>query len=418
MSLKRLLKERRGSVLIYITLSMFVLLGFGAGVADMGMLYENRRQLQNGADGAALAGAQELLRFDLSPAQRQALAINTALDYAQRNGVTVAQVDPGYPQVSCVPFPYNNNCDASNEYYYNAVKMSDNRDLSLLVAGLLNSTAGDVGARATAIVAPMLPTEGLWPWGVANCDDWDFDGDLDCGVPEDVPIIMKFASPPGSSGNFFPLDFPDSSGASDYGDSIQYGYGNEPGDYIKPNLPWCGADQAPACTGVDDPYVQTETGNKVGDTRTGVDYLVGKAASSGQDDPSSGWNEPDDQCTWPNAPTDPRQIPLPSPVPPLMVPYIPPGWTGTGSPPPANWVGNASACYRVGIVPIIYQQWGSLGGKKPVDIIAWGAFYLVGRTTGPGGKVIVWGYFTNTARVSSGRFSNTDTGLWGVRLWD
>ncbi|MBI2303770.1 MAG: Tad domain-containing protein [Chloroflexi bacterium] len=404
--LKELIKEQKGSVLIYITLSMVALLTFGAGVAEMGVMYENRRQLQNGVDGASLAGAKELLRMDLSTADRQALAINTALDYAQRNGISPDQVDAGYPQVLCVPGPYNDNCSPLSPYYYNGVKVSASRDLTLMVSGLLNSPAGHVQGVATAVIGPVLPTEGLWPWGVSNCSDWDNDPLTPdtCGVPEDVPIILKFSSPPGSPGNFFPLDFPNSSGAKDYGDSIKTGYGEEPGDYIKPSLPWCGTTNAP-CTQVDDPHVQTETGNKVGDTRDGVDYLVSMAASSGQDNPASAWNEPLDQCTWPGAPKKPADLP-------------PPYGTGISTPPPIDWVGNASSCYRVGIVPIIAQEWGSLGGKKPVDIIDWGAFYLIGRTTGPGGQLLVWGYFTDFAIVSGGNWSDTNTGLWAARLWE
>ncbi len=414
----KLFKERSGSVLVYVTLSMTVLLVFGAGVMDAGLMYENRRQLQNGADGAALAGAQELLRFDLSATDRKANAEIVALNYAERNGIPVSQVDPGYPQVTCVPFAYNNNCDASNKAYYNAVEMSASRHLDLMVAALLNSGLGNVGAPATAIAYPALPTEGLWPWGVSNCDDWDFDGNPECGIPEGVPIILKFSSPPGSPGNFFPLDFPNSSGASDYGESIKTGYGEQPGDFIASWLPWCGTGTGPSCPGkIDDPHVQTESGNKTGDTRTGVDYLVNQAISTGQDNPDSAWNTPEDQCTWPNAPTNPTQLPFPSPPPPLLVPYIPPGWIGGGSPLPGDWQGNASACYRVGIVPIIAQKWSQLSGKKPVDIIGWGAFYLIGRTTGPGGQMIVWGYFTDVAKVSGGKFSNTDTGLWAARLW-
>lgn len=398
--MRRLFREERGAVLVYVSLFMIVLLGSAGGVMDIGMLYENRRQLQNGADGAALAGAQELLRFELSVGDRQTLAINTALDYAQRNGISVSQIDAGYPQVLCVPFPYNNNCDPSNEHYYNAVKVSASRYLDLLVAGLMNNNLGDVGAFATGIAAPMIPTQGVWPWGVSNCDDWDGDADpiLECGVPEGQRVVLKMSAPPGSPGNYFALDFPNSAGGSGYGDNIQDGYGNESGDYIKPSLPWCGqGDPGAGCTGVDDPYVQTKTGNNVGTTRAAVDYLINMAASSGQDDPASAINEPVDRCTWPGAPKSPSDPDVP---------------------PPAGWVGNVTSCYRIGIVPIIYQRWTSLSGNKPVDIVHWGTFYLIGRTTGPGGQLQVWGYYSNEAILGGGRFSDTDTGLWSVRLWE
>ncbi len=412
----RLLQGPRGSVLVYATLAMVVLLAFGAGVADMGLMYENRRQMQNAMDAAALAGAQELLRLDLPEADRRLLAETTARNYAERNGVPQNQIAPGYPVVDCSPDVISGTVCVDG--FLNRVRMGSLRELDLLVARILNNGVGDVGAAATAVVAPVLPTEGLWPWGVSNCSDWDFDGDIDCGVPQGVPIVLKFSAPPGSPGNFFPLNYPPSGGgASDYGDDLMYGYGNEPGDYIKPTVPWCGTTNAP-CTLVDTPHVETEPGGKVGDTVFGVDYLVGMAASSGQDDPASRWNQPVDQCTWPGAPKSPAEIPLPDPLPPLLVPYIPPGWTGGGQPPPSDWLGNASVCYRVGVVPIISQSWSDISGKSPVDIVNWGAFYLVGRTDGPGGQIVVWGYFDASAKVSGGRFSDTKTGLWAARLWE
>lgn len=48
----------RGAVLPLVALMMTVLLGMGALVIDIGALYAERRQLQNGADAAALALAQ------------------------------------------------------------------------------------------------------------------------------------------------------------------------------------------------------------------------------------------------------------------------------------------------------------------------------------------------------------------------
>ena len=47
-----------GAVLITVALMMTVLLGVGALVIDLGALYVEKRELQNGADAAALAIAQ------------------------------------------------------------------------------------------------------------------------------------------------------------------------------------------------------------------------------------------------------------------------------------------------------------------------------------------------------------------------
>lgn len=432
---KRLLHDQRGSVVVYVAVVMVVLLAFGGGVMDIGMMYENRRQLQNGADGAAMAGAQELLRFELSAADREALAINAALNYAQRNGVPPEQMEDGYPQVACVPLAYNDGCDAASPYYYNAVRVAADRELDLLTTRLLNNGMGDVGALATAVIAPVLPTEGLWPVAVSLCEypvDWNGDGDTtDCdGPPQGVPVRLKMGAPPeGGSGNFQPLDFPPrGGGGADYEDNFKYGYGNQPGDYIKPSLPWCGFPEAPGCASVDNPAVYTSPGDMAGPTLANPDnvmkYLLSMASGDSnpedgvdpvpgsQDDPDSAWNaSAAGQCTWPNAPLEPRDLPQ---------------FGGSASPPDPNWVGNASRCYRVAVVPIIYQTWDELSGaSRGVDIVAWGALYLIGvgnldtgQWSGARGQLRVWGYFMNTAMVAGGRFSSTETGLWAVRLWE
>ena len=54
------IKERRGAVMIIVALIMAVLLGFAALAVDVGYLYATRNELQNIADGAALAAAGEL----------------------------------------------------------------------------------------------------------------------------------------------------------------------------------------------------------------------------------------------------------------------------------------------------------------------------------------------------------------------
>jgi Flp pilus assembly protein TadG len=51
--------DERGAVTLWVGLMMAALLGMGALVIDVGALYAERRELQNGADAAALAVAQD-----------------------------------------------------------------------------------------------------------------------------------------------------------------------------------------------------------------------------------------------------------------------------------------------------------------------------------------------------------------------
>ena len=63
-SLTRNHDDDRGAVLVWVALMLVVLLGIGALVIDVGALYAERRQLQNGADAAALAVAADCAEGD------------------------------------------------------------------------------------------------------------------------------------------------------------------------------------------------------------------------------------------------------------------------------------------------------------------------------------------------------------------
>jgi hypothetical protein len=52
-------RDDAGAVIVWVALMMTVVLGMGALVLDVGQLYAERRELQNGADAAALAVAQD-----------------------------------------------------------------------------------------------------------------------------------------------------------------------------------------------------------------------------------------------------------------------------------------------------------------------------------------------------------------------
>lgn len=52
-------REERGAIAVWVALSIVPILAFVAIVADVGLLYWERSQLQNGADAAAMAVAQE-----------------------------------------------------------------------------------------------------------------------------------------------------------------------------------------------------------------------------------------------------------------------------------------------------------------------------------------------------------------------
>ena len=61
---ERRYRDDRGVVLVWVAMSLVVLLGMGALVIDVGALYQERRELQNGADAAALAVAKDCAEGD------------------------------------------------------------------------------------------------------------------------------------------------------------------------------------------------------------------------------------------------------------------------------------------------------------------------------------------------------------------
>lgn len=78
---RRLLTRERGQILLIVALAALGLLALTGLVVDGGLLYLSRRQAQNAADAAALAGAKTLsLTWD------DVQARNTALYYAGLNG--------------------------------------------------------------------------------------------------------------------------------------------------------------------------------------------------------------------------------------------------------------------------------------------------------------------------------------------
>ncbi|MBT2516657.1 hypothetical protein J7E29_04365 [Streptomyces sp. ISL-90] len=75
-------REERGAIAVWVALSIVPILAFVAIVADVGLMYWERGQLQNGADAAALAVAQECAA---NPDTCMGAANGIAADYAGVN---------------------------------------------------------------------------------------------------------------------------------------------------------------------------------------------------------------------------------------------------------------------------------------------------------------------------------------------
>jgi Flp pilus assembly protein TadG len=81
--MKKHLKNESGQAMVLVALSLVVIMGFGAFTVDIGRGAMQQSELQNIADAAALAGAQDL--------PSSSIATNTAISYAGTNGLLATQ---------------------------------------------------------------------------------------------------------------------------------------------------------------------------------------------------------------------------------------------------------------------------------------------------------------------------------------
>jgi Flp pilus assembly protein TadG len=168
--------QQRGSVAVLVAVTMVVLLGFASLVIDIGNLYRVRGQLQNAADSAALAGAQELDHTQDGIDR----ARDKAREYAAQhlaNGTAVALADD-----DIVFGHWNEDQDTftslgpspDNPGLVNAVQILDRRDqtqgnpVSHMLAPLLGIQQSDLTALATAI-AGGPDAECGFPMVVPDC---------------------------------------------------------------------------------------------------------------------------------------------------------------------------------------------------------------------------------------------------------
>lgn len=87
--------DDKGAVTVFIAITIVVLLGFAGLVVDVGAIYHERRQLQNGADAAALAVAEACARGEkgCTPGTAKALAKSYADANAADGHADIAGVD-------------------------------------------------------------------------------------------------------------------------------------------------------------------------------------------------------------------------------------------------------------------------------------------------------------------------------------
>lgn len=145
----------RGATGVLVAVMMLVLVGAGALAVDAGQIYAERAQLQNGADGAALAVAQVCHKTTCTQTQANALAVEL-LDANANDGASTLS---GSVEM-----------DVAGKWTVRTTTENGETGagfLSKMFASALSAPPATVGAHATAGITPLGAASGF-PLALSN----------------------------------------------------------------------------------------------------------------------------------------------------------------------------------------------------------------------------------------------------------
>ena len=188
-----------GAVMVWVALMIVVLLGVGALVIDVGALLVERRQLQNGADAAALAVAQDCASGSCGSGGGSAIAkqyadLNAGDDVSAIGSGTPCGVGPGLS--SCAePAPPGATGATGWVRVNTSTETPDGGDeVSFLLAPLISALTGKtVNAGAVAAWGPATAAATL-PFTYSICEFFR-GGPATNGIPQDPVTIYSKAGP-------------------------------------------------------------------------------------------------------------------------------------------------------------------------------------------------------------------------------
>ena len=188
--------SERGQTLVLFVLALAVLLGFTAMSVDVGLFLQQRRDLQNDADAAALAGAAYL--------PDAALATQKAQEWAAKN------FDDGDEVLEPIVV---SSYREPNDRITVAVK----QEVSFVFGSALGLTSDTMGASATAGRVPVTAS-CIAPWAIQGIVN---DASVDYGLDSDDLYIFHLSAGDWiTAGNFGALAIY-GNGATDYVEAIE-----------------------------------------------------------------------------------------------------------------------------------------------------------------------------------------------------
>lgn len=244
--------EESGVFVPLTVLLLVALLAFTVLVLDVGVVYGARRNLQNAADAAALAGARELQRSILGVALTD--PEGKAEEFAAANGVPTAYGD-------CV--------DQDGTLVYNGPgslphswEVVTTRLEPLLYGWVIGVPRQCVRARAVAVVVAVQPSI-IYPFGLTT-------------TPSPGITVIKQGAPGSDSGNFGIVDFNGGGGGGaeyerwlfcGYGASYCAYYQEELGQTFVPDPSEVVVGDNGGSVPPDVWTIETETGNKAAENK-------------------------------------------------------------------------------------------------------------------------------------------------------
>jgi hypothetical protein len=274
----------RGAVLVHVALAIVALTAFSAFVVDYGVLWASRRQAQNVADSAALAGAVSF-GYDSPDITTTGPAYLAAEEMVQSGRVwaQVPAADIILGEIACPPGVLGL-CARVNVYRNQA----HGNPLPMFFGPLVGLTQQGIRATATARAAAANASDCLKPFAIA--DKWEENNPIvggtwtptstfdPTGPNPDVYIPQNGINSPGSG---FSL-------ANDYGVELTLKYGSpnstiNPGWFQPLDLDGGGGGAAEfrsdiaGCSGVVisiGDLIPKENGNMIGPTKQGIGDLI------------------------------------------------------------------------------------------------------------------------------------------------
>jgi hypothetical protein len=309
-------KGEDGQMLVFASLTIVVVIGFAALAVDIGIWMQQKAKLQADADAAALAGAWEVCG---STSCESAVMLQTTM-YADMN------LQPG-SEVESISLTHD--CNGNEENGYWAVTVTTKREQNTFLAGLLGITSATIRACATAGGGMQTAVgvgdgdgQGIRPFAL---DDRCFKSK---NIQYNSQVVLKYDSSGKNNCSTNQGNFASILDANKYLDNIKYG--SDDAVCLKEY-------ETPTCKGT----IPTLTGDKIGPTKQGIDWLMN--------------NTPPSCDTWDEVQTD-------GDINPECAPWMA-GYTGPGT--------------RILLVPIVNGLWDGQG-RTDVDILNFAIVFLEG----------------------------------------